>query len=207
MPTTDDYGQGVEIAALTDKPDAEKLAKEIANGIAQRSVLRFADAAERNATLTSPVPGMVAYLVAEDLFTGYTAAGWMALAAGGQAWTTVGLVSGFAHNGNSNGSFQYRVVNLFGEPTIMFRGAVSVTYSGTTIPNSGILNASPLPVSARPTTLRTIVVPCSDVNSDRITLKLDLKTNGDLEIFGTGSGSSGTSTPVWIGFNGCFCSL
>ncbi|MEU6534245.1 hypothetical protein ABZ869_34240, partial [Streptomyces sp. NPDC046928] len=45
MATTDSYGQGVSISSLTDKPDAETLAKNIANGIASRSVLRFASAA------------------------------------------------------------------------------------------------------------------------------------------------------------------
>lgn len=68
MPTTDDYGQGVNIASLTDAPDANKLAKDIVNGIAQRSVMRFASAAARTAALTgpsAPVEGMMTWLIAE----------------------------------------------------------------------------------------------------------------------------------------------
>lgn len=203
MPTTDAYGQGIQIAALTDAPNANTLAYNIVNPLVPRSVMRFASASARNATIASPVEGMMAWLQSENLLTVYDGSAWVVVSAGTQAWTTVGLASGFAHNGNSNGTFQYRVVNLFGEISIMFQGAVSVTYSGSTIPNSGILNTTALPTSARPSSLRTIVIPCSDVSSSRITLKLDIRTDGYLQIYGTGSGN----TPPWIGFNGCFSSL
>lgn len=206
MPTTDPFGQGFAALDYGDVPDL----KAMGDGLllmAGQTVMRFSSASTRNAVLTSPVAGMTAWLNSEQTLTVYDGTAWVAVAAGTQSWTTVTLATGFAHNGNSNGTFQYRKVNLFGEDTIMFRGAVSVTYSGTTIPNSGIVNSSALPTSARPTALRTIVVPCSDVSSVRITLKLDIQTDGFLKIFGTGSGSDGVSTPPWIGFNGCFASL
>lgn len=203
MPTTDSYGQGVQIAALTDAPNATTLVTGITDALVPRCVMRFASASARNATITSPVEGMQAWLQDVNWLTLYDGTAWVVVSAGTQAWTTVGLASGFSHNGNSNGTFQYRVVNEFGEITIKFQGAVSVTYSGSTIPNSGILNTTALPTSARPTSLRTIVVPCSDVSSSRITLKLDVRTDGYLQIYGTGSGN----TPPWIGFNGTYTSL
>ncbi|URN11381.1 hypothetical protein LUW77_03575 [Streptomyces radiopugnans] len=203
MPTTDSYGQGVQIASLTDAPDAAKLARDLADGLVPRSNLRFADAAERNATITAPAASMEAWLKAEKLKTVYDGTNWVVMAAGTSSWTTPTLVSGFAHNGNNNGTFQYRVVNLFGERALMLRGAVSVTYSPS-IPNSGILMASPLPTSARPSVLRTVNIPCSDVGSTRISLKLDIKTDGHLEIFGT---NSTDNRPAWIGFNGTIVSL
>lgn len=203
MPTTDDYGQGVSIASLTDAPDMSRAARDLAGGIVPRSVMRFADAAERNATLTSPVAGMVAWLTAEKLVTIYDGTAWVVMAAGTSAWTTPTLVSGFAHDGNSNGNFGWRLVNLFGEPTVMLRGAVSVTYSPA-IPNSGVLMTAPLPTSARPTSLRTVTIPCSDVGSTRITLKLDAKPDGHLEIYGT---NSSDNRPIWIGFNGVYYPL
>ena len=55
----------------------------------------------------------------------------------------------------------------------------------------------------RPSTLRTVLIPCSDVSSDRIALKLDVQTDGYLQVFGTGSGVK----PPWIGFNGVIVSL
>lgn len=206
MPTTDPFGQGFAALDYGDVPDLKTMGDGLL-AIVGQSVMRFASASARNATLSVPVAGMTAWLNAEKLMTVYDGTAWVAIGAGTQAWTTVSLVSGFAHNGNSNGNFQYRLVNLFGETTLMLRGAVAVTYSGTTIPNSGVLNSSALPTSARPTALRTIVVPCSDVSSVRITLKLDVQPDGYLKIYGTGSGSDGTSTPPWIGFNGCFVSL
>lgn len=207
MPTTDAYGQGIQIAALTDAPNANTLISGPVDDLTERSVMRFASASARNATLTSPVAGMVAYLTTEKLFTGYDGTSWVVLAAGTSAWTNVPLASGFTHNGNSNGTFQYRVVNLFGEKTVMLQGAINVTYSGTTIPNGGVVTSTALPSAARPGSLRTVVVPCSDISSVRITLKLDARSDGHLQIYGTGSGADGVSTPPWIGFNGVFYSL
>lgn len=207
MATTDAFGQNISIAALTDAPNANTLAFNIVDALAGRGVMRFASASERNATLTSPVAGMMAWIGTEKLLTHYDGTAWVVVSAGTQAWTTVGLASGFAHDGNSNGTFQYRVVNEYGEKSIKFRGGISVTYSGTNIPNSGVLNTTALPSAARPTTRRTISVPCSDVSSVRITLKMDIQTDGFLKVFGTGTGSDGTTTPPWIGFNGCYSSL
>lgn len=199
---TDDYGQSITIPALTDTPNIATIGTSL-NTMVGRTILRFASASSRNATITSPVEGMLAWLQDVNWLTMYDGTAWVVVSAGTQSWTTIGLVSGFAHNGNSNGTLQYRVVNFFGETSIFFQGAVSVTYSGVTIPNGGILNTSALPTSARPSSLRTIVIPCSDVTSDRITLKLDVQTDGFLKVFGTGTGN----TPPWIGFNGTFTSL
>ncbi|MFE9003068.1 hypothetical protein ACFYOY_13145 [Streptomyces sp. NPDC007875] len=207
MPTEDSYGQGVDIAALTDAPNAATLAFNIADAIAQRSVMRFSSASARNATLTAPVAGMMAALSTEKLLTWYDGSSWAVIGSGTSAWTNVPLASGFTHNGNGNGSMQYRVVNLFGEPTVMLQGALNVTYSGSNIANGGIVTSTPLPSSARPGSLRTVVIPCSDVSSVRITLKLDAQPDGHLKIYGTGTGADGTSKPPWIGFNGVFYSL
>lgn len=207
MATTDAYGQGIPIAALTDAPNANSLIFGPVDELTERSVMRFSSASARNATLTAPVAGMVAYLTTEKLFTGYDGTAWVVLAAGTSAWTNVPLASGYTHNGNSNGNFQYRVVNLFGEKTVMLQGAVNATYSGTAIANDGVLTSVALPSAARPGSLRTVVVPCSDVSSARITLKLDARSDGHLQIYGTGTGPDGTTKPPWIGFNGVFYSL
>ncbi|MDG9703824.1 hypothetical protein [Streptomyces sp. DH37] len=206
MPTTDDYGQGVNIAALTDAPNAETLAKNIVNAILRRSVLSYADAAERDATLTgalAPVDGQVAYLQAEQLLTARVAGAWVAIGSATSSWTTVNLVDGFAHDGNANGTVQYRRLNLFGEQSIQLKGALAVTYSPS-IPNAGVFTAAPLPTNSRPTKLRTVTIPCSDVDSTRITLKLDAQPGGHLKIYGT---NSSDTRPPWIGFNGVFYSL
>lgn len=89
MPTTDSYGQNVQIASLTDAPNQQVLAANLAAGLVPRSVMRFSSASARNATIASPVAGMVAFLVAEKLFTGYDGTAWVVLAAGTSAWTTI----------------------------------------------------------------------------------------------------------------------
>lgn len=80
MPTTDDYGQGINIAALTDAPDASKLAQDLANAIAPRSVMRFASASARGAALagtTAPVEGMTTWLLDVERLEVYDGSGWI----------------------------------------------------------------------------------------------------------------------------------
>lgn len=207
MSTTDRYGQGISIAALTDAPNAQTLAFNIVDVLAGRTVMRFSSASARNATITSPVAGMVAALTTEKLLTWYDGSSWTVIGSGAAAWTNVPLASGFTNNGNSNGTFQYRIINLFGEKSVQLQGAVNATYSGNNIANGGVLTSTALPSAARPASLRTVVVPCSDVSSARITLKLDAQSDGHLKIYGTGTGADGTTKPPWIGFNGVFYSL
>lgn len=80
MPTPDDYGQGVSIASLTDAPNASNLARDIANGIAQRSVMRFASASARGATLvgtSAPVDGMATWLQDIEQLQVYDGSAWV----------------------------------------------------------------------------------------------------------------------------------
>lgn len=203
MPLTDSYGQNVPYPTLTDTPNAQTMGQGIVENIVPKSVMSFTSATVRGATITSPKEGMVTWVQDTNLLQVYDGSAWVTVASGTSVWTTVPLDSGWAHDGNSNGTFQYRVVNLFGEPTIMFRGAISRSSYPASLPSYFQLNTTALPVSARPDTLRTIVVPCSDVSSARITLKLDITTAGWLRLYGVQTDSK----PPWVGFNGCFCSL
>lgn len=204
MSTEDDYGQGVKIAALTDAPDAAALARNIVNSIVPQMVMRFDSASNRNATLPKPQAGMMAWLRTERLLTEYDGTEWSVVAAGSQAWTTVPLDADWAHNGNSQGTFQYRLVNLFGQPTMMLQGGISrVASYPVNFPSYFVLNTSLLPPDARPTTLKTLTVTCSDVSSERIALKMDIRPEGEMRLYGL----STKSKPPWVSFNGCFCSL
>ena len=83
MATTDDYGQGVQIASLTDAPNAETLAKNIANALAARSILRYASASARAAALTgpsAPTEGMVTTLADTDRLYRYNGSAWVPVA-------------------------------------------------------------------------------------------------------------------------------
>ncbi|MEU2724084.1 hypothetical protein [Streptomyces smyrnaeus] len=206
MPT-DDYGQGVPWLENSDKPDLRAGTKGLADALTPRSVMRFSTAAERNSTLTSPVAGMVAWLSTEKLFTGYDGTAWVVLAAGSSSWTTISLASGYSSssaNNNAQGVPQYRLVNFFGEVSLMFRGGVGITYSGGAAPNNSQINATALPVNARPSTKRTITCACSVVNTTLSSVKLDINSDGTLVLIGIGSSSE---NPPWVSFNGTFCSL
>ena len=206
MPTTDDYGQGVQIASKTDAPNAEKLAKDIVNAIAQRSILRFASASARGATLTgatAPVEGMLTWLQDVNRLDLYDGTTWVAVSVGRSSWTTITPESPWTQNGNNNGTFQYRLLNISGEESLQFRGALGRASYPTSPAGSYVVNNTALPSSVRPSTLRTVLIPCSDTSSERIALKLDVKTDGYLEVFGFSS----TAKPPWIGFNGVTVSL
>ena len=206
MPTTDDYGQGVQIASKTDAPNAEKLAKDIVNAIAQRSILRFASASTRGATLTgatAPVEGMLTWLQDVNRLDLYDGTTWVAVSVVRYSWTTITPESPWTQNGNNNGTFQYRLLNISGEESLQFRGALGRASYPTSPAGSYVVNNTALPSSVRPSTLRTVLIPCSDTSSERIALKLDVKTDGYLEVFGF----STTAKPPWIGFNGVTVSL
>lgn len=204
MPLTDSYGQGVTYPTLADKPNAQTLGQGIVEGLTQRSVMRFPSAAVRGATITKPIAGMVAWLDDVERLEVFDGNAWVSFAQGTNTWKTVGLTSGWSHgSGGVLGTFQYRVVNMFGERTIMFRGAVSRSSYPGTLPSSFTLNSSLLPADARPSVTRTIAVPCSDGNSDRITMKLDITPSGNLNVYGF----TATAKPPWVGFDGCWASL
>jgi hypothetical protein len=203
--TTDAYGQSIPLASLTDGPDLPKAIADLAAGVIPRGVMRFASASTRGATLAgdaAPVEGMLTYLQDVNRLDLYTGSTWLAVSTGVSSWTTINPVSGLSQDGNSNGTFQYRLLNISGEESIQFRGGLGRSYSGTPA-SSIVVNNTALPSAVRPSTLRTVVVPCSDTSSDRIALKMDIRTDGYLEVFGFGS----TVKPPWIGFNGVICSL
>lgn len=206
MPTTDDYGQGVQIASKTDAPNAEKLAKDIVNAIAQRSILRFPSAFTRGAALagaSGPVEGMLTWLQDVNRLDLYDGSAWVAVSVGQSTWKTITPESPWTQNGNNNGTFQYRILNISGEESLQFRGALARASYPTSPAGSYVVNNTALPSAARPATLRTVLIPCSDVSSDRIALKLDVRTDGYLEVFGFSS----SVKPPWIGFNGVTVSL
>ena len=206
MPIPDKWGQDIQLWQMTDAPDIPAAIKAVADGVIPRGVLRFASSSARGATLVgdyAPIDGMLTWLDDVKRLELQVAGSWAVIAVGTRAWTTIGLTSGWSHNGNDNGTFQYRLVTLFGEDTIMFRGGISRgSYPGT-VPGSWTLTSSALPAAARPSTKRTFVLACSDTNSDRLALKVDLQTDGHISLWGTSS----TTKPPWVSFNGTFVSL
>lgn len=199
---TDPYGQGVEWLDHSDQPDLRVMGDGIALPLAARANLRFASASARDATITSPEPGMEAWLDDVKYKTIYDGTSWVVAAAGTSSWTTLPLTTGYTHNGNNNGTAQYRLVNMFGEASVMMRGGINLSYSGGTLVNTGNILSTLLPAAARPGTLRSVNAACSFSSSDVSSLKLDAQTGGQLRLIG----KSG-STPPWVSLNGVIYSL
>ncbi|NML55409.1 hypothetical protein HHL19_16700 [Streptomyces sp. R302] len=83
MPT-DSSGQSITLPALTDPPNITTLAVAM-QSILDRAVPRFASAAARAATLTSPAEGMMSWLQDVNRLDVYTGSAWSPVLAGG-AW-------------------------------------------------------------------------------------------------------------------------
>jgi hypothetical protein len=167
--------------------------------------LQFMDAAVYRSNpraLLDVLEGMEAWLSDVNHKTVFDGASWVVMAAGTSSWTTLSLATGYDHDGNSNGTAQYRIVNLFGEPTIMMRGGITVSYSGGSAVNSGNILGTLLPAAARPVTLRTTAAPCSVTGSEIATVKLDAQVSGQLRLI-----IKSGSTPPWVSFNGVLYSL
>jgi hypothetical protein len=141
---------------------------------------------------------------------------WVAhgrLSAGADSsWVKPSLVSGFAHDGNSNGDVMYRVVVIAGTRMMQWRGGIGITYTSNTIPNSGNILTTPLGASLRPPSRRSVTVACSAFTSSSLSLKVDFQTDGTVQIVGTTTNGTDTySTPVirppWVSLNNIQYSL
>ena len=205
MPLTDSLGQGIPYAAQTDSPIAQVLGGGIVEAVAPKLVMQFNSAGHRGAVVTSPTAGMVAWLRDVRLLQIYDGSQWVTVATGATAWQTPALASGWTQGASDAPDFQFRQVSLFGEPTIMFRGCVSRETYPTTVPNSWLTLVNPggIPVSARPSGLRRMVVACSGVNSTQTVIRMDVRPEGEIRIYDLTSGVR----PPWISFDGVYCSL
>lgn len=203
MTAPDQWGQGIALWQMTDPPSIPDAIKALADGVIPRGVLRFASASARGATLTAPVEGMLTWLQDVNRLDVWDSTAWVAVSVGQSTWKTITPESPWTQNGNSNGTFQYRLLNISGEESLQFRGALGRASYPSSPADSYVVNNTALPSAVRPSTLRTVLIPCSDTSSERIALKLDVKTDGYLEVFGFSS----SVKPPWIGFNGVTVSL
>lgn len=203
MPLTDSYGQNVPYPTLTDKPNAQTLGQGIVEGLMPRCVMVFPSAVVRGATITTPTAGMVSWLQDVGRLEVFDGTSWVSFGYGANTWKTISLAPGYTHNGNENGTVQYRLVNLFGENAIMLRGGVNIVYKANELQNNGVINSAALPAVARPSNRRSVTIACSAGSGNVTSIKLDINTTGTLVLVGAG----GTNLPPWASLNGVICSL
>lgn len=122
------------------------------------------------------------------------------------SWTQPTLATGYTHDGNTNGNVQYRLVTVEGAPWVEWRGGLGITYSSNALQNSGNFLSAALGASYRPPSLRSVTVACSASSSSSLSVKVDFKTDGTVQIVGPTTASSDSySTPVirppWLSLN------
>lgn len=77
MPADDDFGQGIDLWQMTDAPSIPDAIKALADGVIPRSVMRFASASARGATIDEPVEGMTTYLLDANRIEIYNGSAWI----------------------------------------------------------------------------------------------------------------------------------
>ena len=193
MAGTDSYGQGVVVAALTDAPNAETLARNIADAIAQRSVMRFASASARAATLTgatAPVEGMVSWLQDVNLLYVYDGTSWIAQPTTVMDWTALSSLgsyqSGFTA---STPPPRMRKISLLGTEMWEYEGAIAIT----SLPAATTTLAFTFNSGYRPVTGRGFVT----YNSSHYGTRVTVATDGKLSFSVPTEAGSGV-TKVWL---------
>lgn len=127
---TDSYGQSIPYLDYTDKPDMVVLGNGIVGGLTPRSVMRFADATSRGATITAPVAGMVTWLTSTGRLEVYESTAWVPLE-GPQVQTYQGSF------GLTSNLTTYYALNL--------GGVVSSNYSGMWVSGTPTRLIAPTP--------------------------------------------------------------
>lgn len=128
MAGTDSYGQGVVVAALTDAPNAETLARNIVDSTIPRSVMRFASASARAATITSPVEGMVTWLQDVNLLYVYDGSSWLPQSTELMPWTNLSSLGSYAGGFSaSTPPPRMRKLSVLGTEVWELEGAIAIS--------------------------------------------------------------------------------
>lgn len=175
MATTDDYGQGVSIAALTDAPDAATLGRNIANKIVERSVMRFASASARNAALVgtaAPVEGMVCWLQDTNLLYVYDGTSWNPQSTLLMDWTALSSLGSYAGGFSaSTPAPRMRKLSINGTEVWEYEGAIAIS----SLPAATTTLAFTFTASHRPANSRGFATYNSSHYGTRVTVAADGK--------------------------------
>jgi hypothetical protein len=193
MAGTDSYGQGVVVAALTDAPNAETLARNIVDATIPRSVMRFASASARAAALTgstAPVEGMVTWLQDVNLLYVYDGTSWVAQPTVTMDWTALSSLGSYAGGFTaSTPPPRMRKLNLLGTEVWEYEGAINVS----SLPAATTTLAFTFNSGHRPVTGRGFVTYNSSHYGTRVTVATDGKLSFSVP---TEAGSS--VSKVWL---------
>jgi len=190
MSKVDIWGQQISGPTLGDEPNIEALLAVI-NALTERTVMRFATATARAASIPTPVHGMVTSLVAEDRIDRWDGTRWFPITPG--PWHAVQFTEN--HQADS-GSPGYRYVN--GE--VQFRGK-SRRVSGGQYYTGGDWTPATMPSGWRPSTVTHRVVAV-EMGAGIYYARMEIGTDGSI-IVNTPPGASSSSVGLrWVAFDG-----
>ncbi|MEV7425163.1 hypothetical protein [Streptomyces sp. NPDC091212] len=201
MPKNDSYSQSVPFPVLSDAPNIETAMSSLVNGLVPLTVMRFANANSRSATLIGaykPVPGMITYLLAEDRWEAYQASGgWLLLSDG--PWTGFTYSSGYSAYMGSPG---WRRKAGGG---IELRGRWRKN-SGSLIDTGDITQFASIPSAIAPASVRHFICASNRTTTSgvtRYTARIEVASNGALRYnVESGGGVGTTQDPAWVSLDG-----
>ncbi|MFE6493412.1 hypothetical protein [Streptomyces sp. NPDC057748] len=202
MPKNDSYGQNVPYPVLSDAPNIETAFQAAVNGLVALSVLRFANANERAATLVgsyAPRPGMITYLIAEDRWEARQVNGsWLLLSDG--PWQPLTFKSGYAAHAGSPG---WRRKAGGG---IELRGRIRRSNNGNLDDSGELISFASIPAAVAPASNRPFVMPTKRITSGGITrhtARVEVTIDGTLTYYvEAGAGVSTSDAVAWFGLDG-----
>jgi hypothetical protein len=170
MAGQDSYGQGVVVASLTDAPNAEVLARNIADAIVQRGNMRFASAAARAAALTgatAPVEGMESWLQDTNTKAIYDGTQWVAQPSLIMDWTALSSLGSYAGGFTaSTPPPRMRKISMLGTEVWEYEGAINIAALSPNTTTTGFTFTA----AYRPVTGRTFAVASSSHYAARVTI-------------------------------------
>lgn len=190
---TDDYGQNIPYPLLNEKPNAQTGFGNMANAIAQRSNMVFANANARASSMPSPVVGMETYLVAEGRKEYFDGTQWSPITPG--QWKPISFGTGYTAR---SGSPAYRISNGM----VFMRGTFQRTNGAPFVPMTNLQIVTSLADEIRPTATRYFAVATEWTNS--IYGRVEVNTAGNM--WAIVPEQTGTA-PSWIGLDGVSYSL
>lgn len=182
MPTTPIGGAPFPAGSDSDNVPADLQA--LAVWASTKVNMRFADAAARNAEITTPEPGMTAWLDNPGSVTIYTPAGWRTMWSA-LAWTDITLASGYAMFGTTPQAA------VDGGNFIVLRGGIQRSTASTDITGNSVVGTIP---SGFGTPIGGDFPIATQWLSDTVTGRLYVATNRQLTYVGRNIG--------WISLNG-----
>ena len=187
MAGTDSYGQGVVVAALSDAPNAETLARNLADAIVQLSVMRFNSASARAATIASPLEGMTTWLKDTNLLYVYDGTQWVAQPTILMDWTPLSSLGSFASGFSaSTPAPRMRKLNLLGTEVWEYEGRINASsLAPATTTTMFTFSAGHRPVNGRGFAV---------YNSSHYAARLTITQTGPMSVSVPSEAGSGVST-------------